>query len=116
MLGATSPVFYAGSLASNTAEDLAGICLAQLIRPGTPVVFGIQSTAADMRGGITFACASPEGTVMQGFSTNMAKFYGCLLYTSPGRSGSVPEGCREKRRRYRSARSEGTSARYHQLP
>lgn len=76
MLGATSPIFYAGSLASNTAEDLAGICLAQMIRPGAPVVFGIQSTAADMRGGITFACASPEGTVMQGFSTNMAKFYG----------------------------------------
>ena len=76
MLGATSPVFYAGSLASNTAEDLAGICLAQMIRPGTPVVFGIQSTAADMRGGITFACASPEGTVMQGFAANMAKFYG----------------------------------------
>ncbi len=76
MLGATGSLSMAGSLASGTAEDLAGIALAQMIRPGTPVVFGIQSTAADMRGGITFACAAPEGTLMQGFAANMGKFYG----------------------------------------
>lgn len=76
MLAATSPWSMAGTIASNTAEDLAGIILAQMINPGTPVVFGIQSTAADMRGGITFACAAPEGTMMQGFAPNMAKFYG----------------------------------------
>ncbi len=76
MLGATGSLSMAGSLASGTAENLAGIVLAQMIRPGTPVVFGIQSTAADMRGGITFACAAPEGTLMQGFGANMARFYG----------------------------------------
>ncbi|MCD8155748.1 MAG: trimethylamine methyltransferase family protein [Clostridiales bacterium] len=76
MLGATGSISMAGSLASGTAEDLAGIVLAQMIRPGTPVVFGIQSTAADMRGGITFACAAPEGTKMQGFAAKMGKFYG----------------------------------------
>lgn len=76
MLGATGSLSMAGTLASGTAEDLAGIVLAQMIRPGTPVVFGIQSTAADMRGGITFACAAPEGTLMQGFAADMAKFYG----------------------------------------
>ena len=76
MLGATGSISVAGTLASGTAEDLAGIALAQMIRPGTPVVFGIQSTAADMRGGITFACAAPEGTLMQGFAANMGKFYG----------------------------------------
>ncbi|MDC7288179.1 trimethylamine methyltransferase family protein [Blautia schinkii] len=76
MLGATGSVFMAGTLASGIAEDLAGIVLAQMIRPGTPVVLGIQSTAADMRGGITFACASPEGTLLQGFAANMGKFYG----------------------------------------
>ncbi len=76
MLGATGSLSMAGTLASGTAEDLAGIALAQMVRPGTPVVFGIQSTAADMRGGITFACAAPEGTLMQGFAANMGKFYG----------------------------------------
>ncbi len=76
MLGATSSVTMAGTLASGAAESLAGIVLAQMIRPGTPVLFGVQSTAADMKGGITFACAAPEGTLMQGFAANMAKFYG----------------------------------------
>lgn len=76
MLGATGSLSMAGTIASGTAEALAGIVLAQMIRPGTPVVFGIQSTAADLRGGITFACAAPEGTLMQGFAANMGKFYG----------------------------------------
>ena len=76
MLGATGSLSMAGTIASGAAESLAGIVLAQMIRPGTPVVFGIQSTAADMRGGITFACAAPEGTLMQGFAANMGKFYG----------------------------------------
>lgn len=76
MLGATGSLSMAGTIASGTAESLAGIVLAQMIRPGTPVVFGIQSTAADMRGGITFACAAPEGTIMQGFAADMGRFYG----------------------------------------
>lgn len=76
MLGATGSISMAGTLASGTAETLAGIVLAQMIRPGTPVVFGVQSTASDMRGGITFACAAPEGTLMQGFGANLARFYG----------------------------------------
>ena len=75
MLGATGSISMAGALASGAAESLAGIVLAQMIRPGTPVVFGVQSTAADMRGSITFACAAPEGTLMQGFAANMGKFY-----------------------------------------
>ncbi|MDR1046078.1 MAG: trimethylamine methyltransferase family protein [Candidatus Adiutrix sp.] len=75
MLGATGSISMAGTLASGVAESLAGIVLAQMIRPGTPVVFGVQSTAADMRGSITFACAAPEGTLMQGFAANMGKFY-----------------------------------------
>lgn len=74
MLGATGPLPMAGTLASGTAEDLAGIALAQMVRPGTPVVFGIQSTAVDMRG-IVFACSAPEGTIMQGFSAQMGRFY-----------------------------------------
>lgn len=74
MLGATGPLPIAGTLASGTAEDLAGIALAQMIRPGTPVVFGMQSNAMDMKGMI-FACGSPEGALMQGWGARMARFY-----------------------------------------
>ncbi len=75
MLGATGPLPLAGTLASGTAENLAGIALAQMIRPGTPVVFGMQSTAADLRD-VSFACSAPEGTVLQGFGAKLAQFYG----------------------------------------
>lgn len=74
MLGATGPLFMAGTVAMGAAESLAGIVLAQMIRPGTPCVFGIQSTAVDMHG-LTFACAAPEGTLMQGFSADLGRFY-----------------------------------------
>ena len=76
MLGVTGSVTMAGTIISGVCESLASMCLAQMVRPGTPVVLGIQSTAADMRGSVTFACAAPEGTMMQGFAPNMAKFYG----------------------------------------
>ncbi len=75
MLGATSPLAMAGTLASNAAETLAGIVLAQMIRPGTPVVYGVQSNAVDMKG-LTWACGAPEGAAMQAFGVKMAKFYG----------------------------------------
>lgn len=75
MMGATSSIDVAGTLASNSAETLAGIVLAEMVNPGTPVCYGIQSTAMDMKT-VGFACAAPEGALMQGFGANMARFYG----------------------------------------
>ena len=40
MAGAMSPMGLAGTVAQQTAEALAGIALVQLIRPGTPSVYG----------------------------------------------------------------------------
>ena len=51
MAGSTGPVTLAGVLAEQNAELLAGIVLAQLINPGTPVIFGSTSTNIDMRRG-----------------------------------------------------------------
>ena len=45
-----------------------------MIRPGTPVLFGMQSNAMDMKGMI-FACGSPEGALIQGWGARMARFY-----------------------------------------
>lgn len=74
MLGLTGPVTIAGTLASSNAEVLAGIALAQMIRPGTPILYGMQSTGSDMRMA-QIAGASPEGTLIQGFGGKMAKYY-----------------------------------------
>ena len=40
LMGAMSPVTIPAALAQQLAEALAGIALAQLIRPGCPVIFG----------------------------------------------------------------------------
>ena len=49
MLGATGPVTPAGALAQGYAECLAGLALAQIWRPGTPVVMGLFGTPFSMR-------------------------------------------------------------------
>src|SRR3989442_9200382 len=40
LTGATGPVTMSGTLVVHTAENLAGIALAQAVRPGSPVVYG----------------------------------------------------------------------------
>jgi trimethylamine--corrinoid protein Co-methyltransferase len=57
--GGTSPVTPAGSLALANAEVLSGITIAQLRRPGTPVVWGAGSGPLDMRT-LVATYASPE--------------------------------------------------------
>ncbi|NLE44573.1 MAG: hypothetical protein GX620_07610 [Chloroflexi bacterium] len=59
MMGATSPATLAGTLAQVNAEALAGIVLAQIIRPGTPVIYAPHTGVMDMR---TAQCTygSPE--------------------------------------------------------
>jgi trimethylamine--corrinoid protein Co-methyltransferase len=47
--GASAPVTPAGSLAMANAEILSGLTIAQLRRPGTPVVYGSGSGPLDMR-------------------------------------------------------------------
>ena len=49
--GASGPVSPAAMLAQTLAEALAGMALAQLVRPGTPVVFGLLVAGMNMRSG-----------------------------------------------------------------
>ena len=74
MAGSTSPVTLAGTIAMSTAEALATIALAQMVRPGTPVVMGSQSTTADMKTG-QIAIGAPEGALCYRYLGQMAKFY-----------------------------------------
>ena len=59
--GAMAPVTVAGTLSQVLAEVLAGIAYSQLIRPGSPVIFGAFVTSIDMNSGApTFG--SPEAS------------------------------------------------------
>jgi len=51
LMGAMAPVTPPAALVQQTAEALAGIALAQLIRPGTPCVMGSFLSATDMQSG-----------------------------------------------------------------
>lgn len=74
MAGATGPITLAGLLAQQNAEILAGLTLAQLISPGTPVIYGSTSTIMDMRTG-ALAIGSPELSLTVVATAQMARYY-----------------------------------------
>ena len=62
LMGAMSPVTIPAALVQQIAEALSGIALAQLIRPGTPVIFGSFLSNIDMQSGSpTFG--TPESAI-----------------------------------------------------
>ena len=62
LMGAMSPVSIAAALAQNTAEALAGIALAQLIRPGCPIIMGSFLSNTDMQSGSP-SFGTPESAI-----------------------------------------------------
>jgi trimethylamine--corrinoid protein Co-methyltransferase len=50
-VGATSPVTLLGAILQLTVENLSGIVIHQLVRPGAPVFCGAATTVMDMRSG-----------------------------------------------------------------
>ena len=85
--GATGPVTLPGLLAVQNAEVLAGIILAQMVNPGTPVIYGTTSTITEMRTG-GLAIGAPELSMIQNATMQMAQFYGL-----PSRgSGGLTDG------------------------
>ena len=83
MGGSTAPITLAGMLATQNAELLAGITLAQLISPGTPVIYGSTSTNTDMKTG-ALAIGSPENSLVITAIAQIARYYGL-----PSRSGGA---------------------------
>ena len=59
LMGAMAPVTVAGALALQHAEALAGITLAQMVRPGAPVVYGAFASNVAMKSGAP-AFGTPE--------------------------------------------------------
>ena len=75
LAGAMSPASLAGAIAQQNAEALFMIALAQLARPGTPMIYGGFTSNVDMRTGSP-AFGTPE-SVKAAFATGqMARRYG----------------------------------------
>ncbi len=81
MAGGSGPVTLDGVLALQNAEILAGITLAQLVRPGTPVIYGSTSSAMDMKTG-ALSIGAPELSKNIHLVAQMARYYNL-----PARSG-----------------------------
>ncbi|MBQ9068950.1 MAG: trimethylamine methyltransferase family protein [Eggerthellaceae bacterium] len=75
MAGSTSPMTLAGTIAQINAEILPIVALSQMVREGTPVLFGTATATADMATG-QIAIGSPEGALCYKYCTELAKFYG----------------------------------------
>ncbi|MFV1962789.1 MAG: trimethylamine methyltransferase family protein [Acidimicrobiia bacterium] len=81
--GAMAPVTLSGALTLQHAEALAGIALAQIVRPGAPVVYGAFTSNVDMRSGAP-AFGTPEAVKAALASGQLARHVGL-----PWRSSAV---------------------------
>jgi trimethylamine---corrinoid protein Co-methyltransferase len=75
LMGAMSPVSVPSTLAQQVGEALAGIALAQTVRPGCPVVFGSFLSNTDMQSGSP-SFGTPESAVGLLCTGQIARHYG----------------------------------------
>ncbi|MGH2629242.1 MAG: trimethylamine methyltransferase family protein [Actinomycetota bacterium] len=88
LAGATSAVSVAGGLTQQVAEALSGVALAQLVREGTPCLYGSFFTVTDMRTGSP-AFGTPESVWGILAGAQLARRYG-LPFRGGGALASSP--------------------------
>jgi trimethylamine--corrinoid protein Co-methyltransferase len=81
LAGAMSPVTLAGALAQQHAEAMAGIALCQIVRPGSPVMYGGFTSNVDMRSGAP-AFGTPEYAQAAQASGQLARHIGVPFRSS----------------------------------
>jgi trimethylamine---corrinoid protein Co-methyltransferase len=78
--GVTAPVSLAGALLQHTVEILAGVVLSQVVKPGTPVVYGGAPCTFNMKTTYT-PMNSIEGDMIRCGYGVMGKYYGLPTHT-----------------------------------
>ncbi len=81
--GATSPATFAGTIVQGSAESLSGLVVAQLVRPGAPVIYGAFTTIMDMATAI-FSYGAPEMSLMTAAMAQMAQHYHLPFFGTAG--------------------------------
>jgi trimethylamine---corrinoid protein Co-methyltransferase len=87
LMGAMSPVTVPAALAQQLAEALSGIALAQLIRPGCPVIFGSFLSNIDMQSGSP-SFGTPESAMGLLCTGQLARHFGLPFRTGGGLTSS----------------------------
>ena len=83
MAGANAPATLAGALAQGLAEGLAGLAIAQLKQPGTPVISGGSITIMDMAATV-YAYGAPELSLMEAAYADILRWLGLPFFTIAG--------------------------------
>jgi len=78
LAGASAPVTLSAGLSLLVAETLAGVAMAQLIRPGTPCILGCFFNGVDMRSGGP-SLGMPESVLTTLAGSQLARRYGLPL-------------------------------------
>jgi trimethylamine--corrinoid protein Co-methyltransferase len=87
LMGAMSPVSIPASLAQQMAEALSGIALSQLIRPGSPVIFGSFLSNIDMQSGSP-CFGTPESATGLLATGQIARHFGLPVRSGGGLTSS----------------------------
>jgi trimethylamine---corrinoid protein Co-methyltransferase len=90
LAGAMAPVTIAGALTLAHAEALAGLTLAQIVRPGAPVAYGSFTSNVDMKSGSP-AFGTPEYVKAAFGSGQMARFLGLPWRSSSATASNIPD-------------------------
>ena len=90
LMGAMAPVSLAAALAQQNAEALFGVVLAQLVRPGAPVMYGAFTSNVDMRSGAP-AFGTPENAKANIASGQLARRYRLPYRTSNASASNVAD-------------------------
>jgi trimethylamine--corrinoid protein Co-methyltransferase len=85
--GATAPAPLAGALVQTFAETLACLAVVQLIRPGTPMNFGMWPFISDLRTG-AFSGGSGEEALAIAATTQIINHYGLISSVPTGMTDS----------------------------
>jgi trimethylamine--corrinoid protein Co-methyltransferase len=87
LTGLTSPITLAGTLAGLHAETMAKIVIAQLVNPGTPIIYGCTASTTDpwtMR----YITGSVEMGLINAGAAQLARYCNLPNYTTSGMSDS----------------------------
>ena len=90
MMGATAPITVAGALVEHSANVLASLVLAQLVRPTLPCIFSIASGGFNMRN-LSYVSASPEMVQLHCATAQMSHFYGLPFHGGGGLDSCLPD-------------------------
>jgi trimethylamine--corrinoid protein Co-methyltransferase len=85
--GGGGPITVAGSVVLGNVECLLGLIIAQLISPGTPFIYGMNTAALDMKTTIV-SYGAPEWSLGMAAWTSLAHFYGLPVWGYGGATDS----------------------------